>query len=1612
MRRRVLGGLEVRKGLAVLLVSAVVSATLIDCSSVFAGLPSVLWRNNINGCFFYCVRETRDAGFIGVGWNESYDSQKIVLVKTDSFGNESWRRTFSFTGNDYAFDVRETSDGGYVVPAFGGHFPLPLQGYLIKTRSDGSQEWVRTYNIADSTDAGTAMQTDDGGYVVAGYTYDLTKSGEFYLLKVKPNGDIAWSKTYGGLGLEYGNVCQQTSDGGYFVAGFTMSYGAGGRDYWLVKTDSTGIMQWNRTYGTAQEEVLADALQTRDGGYILIGTGGVIKTDSGGNQVWVNTHYSTNFEARIISEVQDGGYVIALGWSGLVKLNANGNEEWTLTPGFGFSCVASTSDGGFITGDGDALAKIGSSVVIQNVCASQRPGTTFVDISYDLESATPCNISVSASADGGVTWSVPTSHLTGDIVNVAGGENHKINWDAGSDWPNQQTDNMVIRIFACGDSADSPSFLVDTVGINYWFLRAWADKNGNHIYDTGEEIGDANVYYGGRTPSYYKGRTASNGTICIHEPLRKGWLIFVQKVVYQEPAIKAGHESVDNVMFNLWLDSDGGGYDQTSNWDGTWATRIVTTNDMTKAASGEAVSIHLGHPVFEWNLVVASHISSSTFITQLQEGFRNASDYLYDVTDGQMKFGKVAIYSNVAEGSEIWNNADMVIYTSNDYQPNSDNSVNGIRDSGAKHMFFGNDWTGWSDPPSVNPPHFPNQDVYFWTIVHEFGHYGLDLYDEYINGWGSKADWATYRANHPDEVPDNYGLMDDQYNSSEMSSYNDYLPSYGPFVWGNEITKELMQHDLFWGFGWYPCWQWVENNFEKTYNGIPVEIIVPPYGYFRGPFAEDRTGPEDIPPPYETCEPFLAPETIRGLALTGTGIFSDSTVLDPMQIQVSFNGKPAPGSPVLKKPKGSNNVNFLGVTDTVGRLRAYDISEGDMLVARYRGMESAHVVTAADLLSSININIQNPKVQIYTNILQTDLTDDLGLVIYGSVSTVPANQLTITINSNKTLAENPEVVVHLNDGPGINVTTYAIGDNRYSGTLDIGDAVGGTIELNCDSNDGQNIATTDLFALEGVTPSAYIVIRSRETRAEFHLQPGSTTVDCVGVIYTSFAPTIIPDGFDKIRVGPIFSALLGETTDLNGTAGVVNITYSDTDIMGVDQTSIRLYGWDDINGTWNILPSGVSVSQHVVSATITNLGVFGLFADSTDDTNSPGRITDFVATTDTNDWNIRLYWTAVGDDNLAGTATTYILKFSTSEINETNWVSCSRYHFGIVPKTAGATESCTIKMPDPGVYYYFAIMAQDEAGNLSPLSNVTAAKSHWYDTDEDGMPDQWEGTYGLNPLDSNDSSGDADYDGLSNLQEYLLDTNPASWDTDGDGMGDKWEIDYGFDPKSADDGAGDFDYDGFTNSEEYMAGTDPTDPVDHPIPGDFDGNGKEDLIDFAIFASAWMSELGQANWNPACDISEEKDDVIDCRDLAVFASRWLAGAAAGPQPALPADLDYNGRVDMADYAIFAQAWMSQPGQANWNPACDISNPKDNIIDWKDLAVFAENWLYQTPAILMPDFDYDGDVDFDDLNRLTNYWLSPCVGPIWCEGCDLDKNSWVDFIDFSIFAQQWLEGISP
>jgi len=300
-------------------------------------------------------------------------SAPIGLVGASS---EMWSKTY---GSGVGYSLVETSDGGFAIAGGTGSFGAGGNDFwLVKTDADGNMEWNRTYGGAESESAKALIKTSDGGFAIAGDTYSFG-AGEcdFWLVKTDSYGNLEWNQTYGGLGSDYAESLVETSDGGYAIGGsFDPDYEDpfGDRDFWLVKTDSYGNMEWNRTYSDSPSNYCSDLVETNDGGYLLAGGTGrylleanvwIIKTDEQGNIEW-NQRYGgrEHAGAKSVVKTSDGRYALAGYLSQdfwLIKIDVSGNIEWNQTYSKSgveeaYSLVE-TSDGGY------ALAGITSGAI-------------------------------------------------------------------------------------------------------------------------------------------------------------------------------------------------------------------------------------------------------------------------------------------------------------------------------------------------------------------------------------------------------------------------------------------------------------------------------------------------------------------------------------------------------------------------------------------------------------------------------------------------------------------------------------------------------------------------------------------------------------------------------------------------------------------------------------------------------------------------------------------------------------------------------------------------------------------------------------------------------------------------------------------------------------------------------------------------------------------------------------------------------------------------------------------------------------------------------------------------------------------------------------------------
>lgn len=382
--------------------------------------PAIQWQKTLGGSsddYGFNIQQTADEGYIVAGVTYSTDSDVTAnqgeadywIVKMSATGTIQWQKTFGGSAEDYAFSIQQTADGGYIVAGLtnstDGDITVNHGDYdcwIVKLNATGTIQWQKTFGGSLEDVALGIQQTTDGGYIVAGYTKstdgDVTVNhGDFdyWIIKLNATGTIQWQKALGGTGQDHATCIQQTADGGYIVAGSSNSYDGdvaenlGSYDFWVVKLNAIGAIQWQKALGGSYIDEAQSIQQTADGGYIVAGNTDsadgdvsgyhgsydywVVKLNAIGTIQWQKTlGGSSDDVATCLQQTTDGGYIVA-GWTystdgdvirnnwdyyyvgydyWIVKLSATGTIQWQTALGGSddddaFS-IQQTTDGGYI----------------------------------------------------------------------------------------------------------------------------------------------------------------------------------------------------------------------------------------------------------------------------------------------------------------------------------------------------------------------------------------------------------------------------------------------------------------------------------------------------------------------------------------------------------------------------------------------------------------------------------------------------------------------------------------------------------------------------------------------------------------------------------------------------------------------------------------------------------------------------------------------------------------------------------------------------------------------------------------------------------------------------------------------------------------------------------------------------------------------------------------------------------------------------------------------------------------------------------------------------------------------------------------------------------------
>ncbi len=425
--------------------------------------PNVLWTQTFGTGQLdrgNCVQLTSDGGYIITGTYDynfwSWDSY-LYLLKIDDSGNADWQQ---FIGGDNTYEgfcVQQTSDGGFIIAGNTG-YTYQFDVLLVKTDAYGNLMWTQIIG-EDGFDTGySVQQTSDGGYIVTGSTqYNTAGGNDVWLIKTDAYGIVEWSQTFGGSNTDMGESVQQTSDGGYIIAGHSASFGTGDSDAYIIKTDASGNEEWHQVYGGPTGDNGYDIQQTTDGGYIMAGmTAGysdpngdvyLIKMNASGTVEWIRHPGGDSADAGYsVQQTADGGYIVT-GYTEsygagmadlyLVKTDVDGNEEWQQTVGGGMYeegyCVQQTSDDGYIvTGYTDSYGAGGMDIYVVRLDDGSTPPAVTVTLtpynppiqipanggSFDFNIAVENTATYPATFDIWTMVTLPNSNEYGPIINV------------------------------------------------------------------------------------------------------------------------------------------------------------------------------------------------------------------------------------------------------------------------------------------------------------------------------------------------------------------------------------------------------------------------------------------------------------------------------------------------------------------------------------------------------------------------------------------------------------------------------------------------------------------------------------------------------------------------------------------------------------------------------------------------------------------------------------------------------------------------------------------------------------------------------------------------------------------------------------------------------------------------------------------------------------------------------------------------------------------------------------------------------------------------------------------------------------------------------------------
>jgi hypothetical protein len=409
-------------------IKATIIFIIMSFTFLFAQAPDTLWTKTYPGLLAfvgYSIRSTPNGGFV-VGGMDTRSYGSAYVMRTDSDGDSLWAESELITYGSAYNCVAVSSDS--IIAAVGWYHAIMGGQHSWGTAFsfNGTPLWIIPFYDDGGLDGNKATwveNTSDGGLIVADNPRNaITIDFDLRLSKINDLHGVSWSRRYGGFGNELSGAIRPDNEGGFIIAGSSSSFSSANFDGYLIRTDSIGDTLWTRTYGGPANDIFHEIVPASDSGYVAVGTtssfgqGGsdiyIVKTNSAGDTLWTRTFGDTlNDEGHSIDKVPSGGYIVAGNVADrayLIRLDENGDTLWTKAinpeipnavysvislPDSGFACTGSITISNrqqlWIVRLGHETVKVDDKAVPvpQNISLSQNypnPFNSQTVISFDI----------------------------------------------------------------------------------------------------------------------------------------------------------------------------------------------------------------------------------------------------------------------------------------------------------------------------------------------------------------------------------------------------------------------------------------------------------------------------------------------------------------------------------------------------------------------------------------------------------------------------------------------------------------------------------------------------------------------------------------------------------------------------------------------------------------------------------------------------------------------------------------------------------------------------------------------------------------------------------------------------------------------------------------------------------------------------------------------------------------------------------------------------------------------------------------------------------------------------------------------------------------------------